>query len=56
MAVEPLDSLQGDADQHFVMIVGIVGVSAEMRVHALDPGFLIAANPDPIVVGRFSGA
>jgi|TARA_B100001059_G_scaffold233682_1_gene274318 hypothetical protein len=40
------------------MIVGIVGVALEVRMHAFDPSILIAANVDPITsdlaIGRKS--
>jgi hypothetical protein len=56
MAAELLNTLLGYADQYLVVIMGIVGVAAKMRVHRLDAGFLISVNPDPIVAGGRSGS
>ncbi len=51
MAIESLDALLGDAYQHFVVIVRVVGMTAKVRMHALDPRFRITAKVEPVVTG-----
>ncbi|POM17574.1 hypothetical protein CSX04_05872 [Burkholderia cepacia] len=49
VALELLHALFGEADQHVVVIVRIVCMTAEMRMQALDAGVRIAPSDEPVV-------
>ena len=51
VAVELLRPLVRDPHQQLIVIVRIVGMPLEVGMQALDAGFLIAANSDPVLAG-----
>ncbi|KAI1693483.1 hypothetical protein Ddc_22788 [Ditylenchus destructor] len=48
-ALELLHALQRHAHQHLVVVVRVVGVSAEMGMHDFDARRVVAPYPDPVV-------
>lgn len=48
VAMETLQALLCDAHQHFIMIVRIVGMPLKVSVDALNTGFVIASQFEPV--------
>lgn len=48
VAMETLQALLRDAHQHFIMIVRIVGMPLKVSVDALNTGFVIASQFEPV--------
>ncbi|CUZ10579.1 Uncharacterised protein [Serratia marcescens] len=46
--METLQALLRDAHQHFIMIVRIVGMPLKVSVDALNTGFVIASQFEPV--------
>ncbi|MPN62359.1 hypothetical protein SDC9_210106 [bioreactor metagenome] len=53
MATKSLHALLGDAHQHLIVIVRIVGMTTKVRMHAFNPRFWITAKVEPVVTARF---